>query len=183
MSIDGLQPWLVATFSQAKPVAKLMNTHWAWPICETLHFFGLSLLIGAIGTFDLRLMGIAKNIPIGALHRMIRWGIFGYCINIITGSMFLMTAPDQYFYNPSFHFKVLFMGVAGINILVFYTTMYSKVRTLAPGQPAPAPARLIGALSLTMWICVIIAGRLLTFYRPGICTEAAPTFPFYCIPR
>jgi hypothetical protein len=181
--MNGFQPWLVATLGSAKPVATLMNTHWAWPICETLHFFGLSLLIGAIGTFDLRLLGIAKQIPIGALHRVIRWGIFGYCINIITGSMFLMAAPDQYIYNPSFHFKILFMGLAGLNVIAFYSTMYSKVRILPPGVQAPRPARFIAGASLALWIGVIIAGRMLTFYRPAACMEKVQTFPFYCVPQ
>jgi hypothetical protein len=56
--MDALQPWLVDTLRRATPVAHLMRTHWAWPICESLHFLGLSMLIGAIGIFDLRLIGI-----------------------------------------------------------------------------------------------------------------------------
>ncbi|MEP7353905.1 MAG: hypothetical protein ABI824_11800 [Acidobacteriota bacterium] len=165
-----------------RPVYLLMNTHWAWPICETLHFFGLSLLIGSIGAFDLRLLGLAKNIPISAMHRFIRWGIFGYMLNICTGAMFLMAAPDQYIYNPSFHFKVLFMAVAGLNVLAFYSTMYTRVRTLAPGATAPLPARFMAMISLSMWIGVIIGGRMLTFYRPAACEQKVQTFPFYCSP-
>ena len=91
---------------------------------ESVHFLGLSLLIGAIGLFDLRLLGLAKRIPIAALHRLIPWGLTGYGINIVSGAMFLMTEPDQYIYNPAFHFKLLFMGVAGFNALAFYLLAY-----------------------------------------------------------
>ena len=160
-----------------------MRTHWAWPICETLHFFGLSLLIGAIGTFDLRLIGIGKRIPIAALHRVIPWGISGYVLNMATGAMFLMAEPDQYIYNPSFHFKILFMMVAGLNVLAFYSVVFWKVRILPPGVSTPLSAKLIGVVSLSMWIGVIIAGRLLTFYRPGVCMTATHSFPFYCVPQ
>jgi len=181
--MEAFQPWLVDTLRSAKPVGQLMHTHWAWPICETLHFFGLSLLIGAIGTFDLRLIGIGKKIPIAALHRVIPWGIGGYVLNMATGAMFLMAEPDQYIYNPSFHFKILFMMVAGLNVLAFYSVVFWKVRALPPGVSTPLGAKLIGAMSLSMWIGVIIAGRLLTFYRPGVCMTAALSFPFYCVPQ
>jgi hypothetical protein len=181
--MDAFQPWLVKTLASAKPVAHLMRTHWAWPICETLHFLGLSMLIGAIGTFDLRLMGIGKRIPIAALHRVIPWGIAGYLLNMTTGAMFLMTEPDQYIYNPSFHFKILFMIVAGLNVLAFYSVVFWKVRVLPAGVDTPLSAKFIGAVSLSMWIGVIIAGRMLTFYRPGVCGAETLAFPFYCIPR
>ncbi|MBZ5632765.1 MAG: hypothetical protein LAO55_06490 [Acidobacteriia bacterium] len=181
--MEAFQPWLVDTLRSVKPVAHLMRTHWAWPICESLHFLGLSMLIGAIGTFDLRLMGIGKKIPIAELHRVIPWGIAGYVLNICTGLMFLMTEPDQYIYNPSFHFKILFMTVAGLNVLAFYSVVFWKVRVLPPGVSTPLSAKLIGAVSLSMWIGVIIAGRMLTFYRPGICMTAALSFPFYCVPQ
>jgi len=181
--MEAFQPWLVDTLRSAKPVGHLMRTHWAWPICETLHFFGLSLLIGAIGTFDLRLIGIGKRIPIAALHRVIPWGISGYVLNMATGAMFLMAEPDQYIYNPSFHFKILFMMVAGLNVLAFYSVVFWKVRILPPGVSTPLSAKLIGVVSLSMWIGVIIAGRLLTFYRPGVCMTATHSFPFYCVPQ
>ena len=34
---------------------------WAWPLGETFHFFGIILLIGGVGMFDLRLLGVAKR--------------------------------------------------------------------------------------------------------------------------
>ena len=40
-----------------------MTGWWEWPIAESLHFIGLSMLIGTVGVFDLRLMGLGKQIP------------------------------------------------------------------------------------------------------------------------
>ncbi len=180
--MDYFQPWLVATLASAKTVAAIMRTKWGWPACETLHFLGLSMLIGAIGVFDLRLLGVAKRIPIAALHRVIPWGISGYVLNLLTGLMFLMTEPDQYIYNPSFHFKILFMGIAGLNVLAFYSAVFRKVRVLGLGAATPWPAKLIAGASLFCWIGVIVCGRMLTFYRPGLCGRQPTHFPFYCIP-
>ena len=151
---------------------------------ESIHFVGLSLLVGTILLFDLRMLGMARRIRMSTLHRLIPWGVLGYGINVTSGSMFLMTEPDQYLYNPAFHFKVLFMAIAGLNILVFYlTTTWRRVQGLGPGDAAPRLARIVAGTSLCVWIGVIICGRLLTFYRPTSCGPEGPGFLAECIPR
>lgn len=177
------QVWLVRALSSVHPVADLMRTKWGWPAAESIHFIGLSLLIGCIGLFDLRLLGVGKRIPVAALHKLIPWGLAGYGINIVSGLGFLMTEPDQYIYNPSFHFKLLFMGIAGVNALSFYLLLYRKVTSRDAPDDTPRLAKVIAATSLCMWIGVIVGGRLLTFYRPGPCGAGGPGFLAECIPR
>jgi hypothetical protein len=160
---------LVTFIDQHSPVADLMRTHWAWPIAESLHFLGLCLLVGAVGSFDLRLLGVARRVPIAAMHRLIPWGILGFAINASTGVLFLLTEPDQYLYNPSFHFKVLALAIAGVNASLFYITSYRQVFGRAATLEAPRRAKAIALVSLCAWITVIVCGRMLTFYRPGPC--------------
>jgi hypothetical protein len=147
-------------------LSHLMHSQWAWPIAESLHFFGLALLLGTVGLFDLRLLGFAKPIPLSALHRLIPWGITGYLINVITGISFFAAEPDQYLYNPSFQIKMAFMTLAGTNVLLFYLTMFRRVTSCGPGEDAPMAARIMGGASLVFWIGVLSCGRLLTFFRP-----------------
>jgi hypothetical protein len=93
-----------------------------------------------------------------------------------------MTEPDQYVYNPAFHFKMLFMAVAGCNVAAFYLT--TSRRTMGPGagEDAPRAAKIMAVISLCAWIAVIICGRLLTFYRPGDCGPQGPGIIDECIP-
>ena len=136
-----------------------------WAVLETLHFLGLSLLIGTIGLFDFRLLGMAKGLPPGLLSRLIPWGIAGFGLNVITGILFFVGEPKNYVYNPAFYFKMTFVVLAGINVLVFYLTLAKKVEALGPGDDAPLGAKVVGAVSLLLWIGVMSAGRLLTFYH------------------
>jgi hypothetical protein len=170
------QVWLVATLMSAKPIGRLMHTRWGWPAAESIHFLGLSLLVGTILLFDLRLLGLGRRISIAALHKLIPWGIGGYAVNLVSGSFFLMAEPDQYIYNPAFHFKMLFMAVAGFNALSFY--LVAARRTMGPGaaEDVPRAAKIIAVTSVLMWIAVIVCGRLLTFYRPGVCGPEGPGF-------
>lgn len=180
--MSSLQVWLVTTLARDTPVSDLMRTAWAWPIAESLHFLGLCLLIGTVGTFDLRLLGVAKRVPIAALHRLIPWGILGFALNATTGLMFILTDPDQYIYNAAFHLKVLFLGVAGLNASAFYLTSYRQVFASGATLVAPRRARLIAAVSLCMWVGVIVCGRMITFYRPGPCAEGSSPVILACSP-
>jgi hypothetical protein len=140
---------------------------WLWPLCETLHYLGLSILLGTVGLFDLRVLGFARGIPYGAIHRLIPWGIAGYGVNVLTGIVFFVGHPDQYFYNNAFRLKVLLMAAAGLNVLAFYgSSSFRELSKLAPAAPAPLRARVIAGASLGLWVGVLICGRLLTFFRP-----------------
>lgn len=144
----------------------LMNSAWGWPTVESLHFLGLSMLIGAVGLFDLRMLGLARGIPMGALHRMIPWGVGGYVLNAVTGFLFVTSAPDQYLFNPAFQIKLSLMAVAGLNVLFFYRFVFARVQT-SPGEAhAPRSAKVAAAVSLACWVGVIVCGRLITYYRP-----------------
>ena len=53
----------LANWLTSSALGEFMRGWWQWPIAESLHFMGLSMLIGTVGLFDLRLMGIARKIP------------------------------------------------------------------------------------------------------------------------
>jgi hypothetical protein len=177
-----LQIWIYHTFRAMHWATPFMTSKWGWPFCETVHFFGLSLLIGTIGMFDLRLLGMGKRIPVGALHRLIPWGVSGYVLALLTGIMFLATEPDQYIFNSAFQWKILFMATAGLNMATFYLAVFRRAKKIGSGEDAELPAKLIAALSLFLWIGVIVFGRMLTFYRPADCGSDPATFISTCIP-
>jgi hypothetical protein len=157
------EAWIRSTF-----LHRFVQAHsWMWPTLETLHYLGLSTLIGTVGLFDLRVLGMGTSIRPAALHRLVPIGVAAYCLNILTGICFLSAFPEQYFYNPSFWWKGLFMAVAGVNVAVFYLSpAFRDVKALPPGAEAPLYAKVMAGTSLGAWIGVLICGRLLTFFRP-----------------
>ncbi len=144
----------------------MMNSPWGWPIVESLHFFGLCLLIGTVGLFDLRMLGLAREISLPDLHKLVPLGVLGYLMNVATGILFLSTAPDQYIYNPAVQSKLLFMLIAGVNVLFFYATTAQHMKAGQYSQRIENRAKLMGAISLSCWCAVIVCGRLITYYRP-----------------
>jgi hypothetical protein len=178
------QYWFEQTVSQVTPVRLFMQTSWGWPATESVHFIGLTLLFGSIAVWDLRLLGLGRGVPISAFHRLVPFAVAGFAINVVTGSMFVMAEANQYVYNRAFQFKLLFLALAGLNVLIFYVTMFRRVATSGAGAAPPPLARLNGALSLAFWMAVIICGRLITFYRPTRCRPGeAIAFVADCIIR
>ena len=162
----GMEAWEIWVRSTALSHFVLAHELWVWPVLEMLHYFGLSMLFGTVGLFDLRVLGLLKRIPIGALHRLVPFGLAGYALNLLTGLAFFSAHPDQYAYNTAFRWKLVFMSLAAINVVAFYTTAFKELRVLPPRAPAPPLARALTAVSLVCWIAVLSCGRLLTFYRP-----------------
>lgn len=147
-------------------IQALMTTRWGWPIAECFHFIGLCLLFGTVGFFDLRMLGVVRGIELRALHRMIPFGIAGFCISVITGLMFVAATPDQYLHNPAFLTKMTFMLLAGTNMTLFYAIAARTVWLTGAAQLPPWPARVFGAVSLLCWVAVITCGRVITAFRP-----------------
>jgi len=149
----------------------VMAIPWAWPLAETFHFIGLCLLIGIVGMFDLRILGVAKGLPIGSLKRLLPWGVFGFLLCLVTGALFVLgiganlyndNAYDVIARDEYLQVKLVFIALAGLNLLAFYLTGMSRtVDRLATGDDAPLLAKVIAATSLFLWIGVIVFGRLI----------------------
>lgn len=157
--LDAFVQWV-----QATPVSAWINrSTWIWPLCETLHFIGLSLLVGIAGFFDLRLMGFFRRVSVAAARDLMPLALAGFAINVVTGLVFLTGLPAQYAHNRMWWFKVGFIMLAGLNALLYETTLSAKVLALEPDGDTPVAVKLIGLVSLVSWLAVLYSGRMLPF--------------------
>jgi divalent metal cation (Fe/Co/Zn/Cd) transporter len=79
---------------------------------------------------------------------------------IITGSLLFISEPVKCYENISFRFKVLFLFVAGINILIFHSSkIYRHMSEWEWSENPPRAAKMAGWISLISWGIVIIVGR------------------------
>jgi hypothetical protein len=144
------------------------QVRWLWPLCETLHFAGLALLLGVAGMFDLRLLGFMKRVSIAAVQEFMPWALVGFVVNLTTGLVFVISEPAQYFSNPTWWVKVAFLIVSGLNALIFQLAFSRRVNAIGPGENTPASFKIIGAVSLAGWLGVLWAGRMLPFIGASV---------------
>jgi uncharacterized membrane protein len=137
------------------------GTKWMWPTCETLHFIGLSLLMGIVLLVDLRMLGVIRRISFPVLHRLLPWGILGFGINVLTGLLFFIGQPDQYIKSVPFQWKMALVLIAGANALYF--TMFDEVWVLAPEDEAPMQAKVAAGSAVVLWVAIMWCGNMLPF--------------------
>jgi hypothetical protein len=146
----------------AAAVQDLVTTRpWVWPAAETLHFIGLSLLFGVLFAVNLRLLGGLRGVSFAAMHRMLPWGMLGFGVNLVTGMLFFIAAPEQYTANAPFFWKMICLMVAGVDLL--YLTVFDKIWALEPGDEAATFDKAIAATAIVAWVGVIYWGRMLPF--------------------
>lgn len=137
------------------------NTPWMWPTCETMHFVGLSLLIGVVLLVDLRVLGLIKGVSFPSLHRLLPWAAFGFGVNVVTGMLFFVGIPGQYINNPAFYWKIGLVMLAGLNAVYF--TVLEEPWELGPGEDAPLTAKIAAASAMLLWCGVMYYGSMLPF--------------------
>jgi hypothetical protein len=139
----------------------VVGAPWMWPSCETLHFIGLSLLIGVVLLVDMRMLGFMKSIPFSAIHRLMPWAILGFGINVLTGMAFFVGAPEQYTQNIAFQWKIALVLIAGLNALYF--TVLDEAWEIKAGDDAPLTAKVMALAAISLWVGVMYCGSMLPF--------------------
>lgn len=139
---------------------------WLFPAVETVHLLAMILLVGAIGTFDLRLLGflMPRQSVSELAGRLLPCAWAGFAVQVVTGTLlFASDAPQKYYDNPALVIKLLLIFLAGVNVLVFHATVYRRVATWHDARATPIGARLAGCVSLLLWAGVVAAGRWIGF--------------------
>ena len=149
---------------QTSLATAISESVWLFPIIEGSHILALPLSVGMILMFDLRLLGLAfQGASASRLMRdVLRWSKFGFVVVLITGVLLFMTQATKAYDNVFFRTKMVFLLVLAINAAVYQVVLYTKMEQWDAGR-APLGARICGALSLVVWIGVIICGRTMAY--------------------
>jgi hypothetical protein len=138
----------------------MVNSTWAWPAAETVHFLGLSLSFGVLLAVNLRLLGVTPQMAFADVHRLLPWGMLGFGVNLITGMLFFVGQPGQYVASAPFQWKIVFLMIAAANYL--YLTVFTKPWT-GDRLDSSMADKAMAVSSLVAWLAVLYAGRMLPF--------------------
>jgi hypothetical protein len=146
------------------PVSRLVgnyvrDTPWTWIAGETLHFIGLTLLIGVVLLIDLKIFGFLPAVSYATLDRLLPWAILGFGLNTVTGMLFYAAAYYQYHSNPAFYWKLGFILAAALNTLIFTFDQGWETE----GRPAPVHSKALAGTALVLWVGVMFWGSMLPF--------------------
>ncbi|WP_218145326.1 DUF6644 family protein [Parapedobacter koreensis] len=137
---------------------------WAYPALEIIHIVGIVMLVGAAFLFDLRLLGFSKNLPLPILSRhLLPWSARGLLVIIPSGMLLFLTNATSLAFDPTFWLKLVLLGAAGLNALVFHQIIINRHIKPKIQESPPFGAKICALFSIIVWIAVIACGRLLAY--------------------
>ncbi|WP_411273162.1 DUF6644 family protein [Daejeonella sp.] len=135
---------------------------WLYPALEIVHIVGIALLVGAAFMFDLRLLGLSKDLPVSGLARhLLPWSRRGLWLIIPSGILLFSTNAKSLIADPTFGLKMVLLIVAAVNVLIFHRFIF---KSIPEDQTRLSPyGRLSAVVSILLWISIIVCGRLLAY--------------------
>jgi uncharacterized protein DUF6644 len=138
-----------------------------FPLIETAHVLAIVLITGAIVTVDLRILGvILRQVPLARITRtLLPYTWYGFGLMAVTGLPLFAAEAAKLYGNPAFRVKLLLLGLAGVNALLFHRTAGRGIEQWDP-QRTPSPqARAFAGVSVMLWAGVIVSGRLIAVFH------------------
>lgn len=130
-----------------------------FPALETIHLFGLVLLMGTTVLLSLRLLGVMMpRQPVAELaHELASYATGGLLIMLASGALMFIATAVRCYSNASFWVKMSALAAA----LLFHFTVFRKA-VHSPRAPERRD-KLVGCAALILWFSVAAAGRSIGF--------------------
>ena len=127
-----------------------------YPALEVIHITGIALLIGNLILLECRVWGLGRELPMAALARLaLTLSLSGFGLAVFSGALMFASQPLELIANRVFVIKMGFLTLAGANAGLFHARDgLSKLDGVARAQTA---------LSLGLWLAVIICGRWIAY--------------------
>lgn len=155
---------LLQTLAGTPLAAALRQNQTLYIFANAGHILSLALLVGAIVTLDLRILGLFGETRFSDLGPpLARVAATGLVLAVITGVLLFSVRPDEYLQNPAFLTKLGLVAVGIANAVLLHTgrPWRAAVRFGETGRLLRAAA----VLSLAVWAGAILAGRWIGFLQ------------------
>ena len=161
MDITSLIAWLEASAL----ATGIRNSLYLFPLIESVHVIGLTMVFGTVAIVDLRLLGLASTRRrfSAVAADVFKWTWMAFAVAVATGALMFVTNADTYYHSPYFRAKMALLALSGANLLLFELTARRSVGAWDHNAAAPAAGRAAAVVSLVIWLGVIVLGRWVGF--------------------
>lgn len=153
---DTLTDWMISLEQSGLGQAARASV-WLYPSANLIHVLGAALLLGSIATFD---MAVLRRNPAAAALANIAIPIaaFGLLLQVVSGGVLLAAEASALVRNPAFQLKMAMLLIGIVNVVAFHLLAGGGLRRGDLGKARP-----FAALSLAVWVAVLLAGRAIAY--------------------
>lgn len=152
--------------SQSDLVRWVAESDYGYPWVLTAHAIGMAFVVGIMLVFDLRVLGLATQIPLSVLRRFFIVAWIGFAINLTSGTLLFLANYTAFIKNTAFITKIslLIVGALGTWGLTREIYVRSPIVTGSAGiETTTQRARMFAAILVVIWLGAITAGRIVGY--------------------
>ena len=143
----------------------VQNTPWVIPTVQTIHILGISVVLATMAMLDLRMLGLAgRRHPVNSLAaRFIPPVWVALVVLALTGLVLIVGEPERELLNNAFRLKMLLVAAAAVILGFVQSTLKEGENFWSMTTGRQTLARVIGILSLSIWLVIAICGRWIAY--------------------
>jgi hypothetical protein len=158
-------PAIFVALEQSAFASAIRQSVWLYPAANVGHIVALFCFAGAVTIIDVRLLGGMSATSPARLIAQARWFAVGaLAVMAVTGFMLFSAEASHISLNPIFQFKLALIGAGLFNVGLYEFAGKRAIEGVAPGAVIPAQARMVGLISLVIWIAVAACGRSIAYF-------------------
>ncbi len=139
----------------------LRESDWGFFFPLILHSLAMGVVVGINLAVSLRVLGVAPGVPLSRLARFYPLMWWGALTILLSGLLLLLAYPAKALTNPVFYLKLACIAGA-LAIALYFLKKWMSGRVSDAGE-LPVSVRVLGALSLVLWVLGVGAGRFLAY--------------------
>lgn len=142
----------------------LQNVDWLVPAIQTMHILAVALVISSVLLLSLAVFGLhGREQPLARAIERFSPGIgWGLPVLLVSGALMITAEPDRALPNPAFQLKMALLLVA-TTLTWTYTRRLRRAPAAGPDAPRSLALRTVAAVSLGLWLAVLVAGRWIAY--------------------
>src|SRR5690242_15221181 len=140
----------------------IVGSLFAFPVILTLHAIGMGFAAGLGAMIALRILGVARHVPLSELRRFLPVLWAGFWLNAASGVLLLIGYPTKALTNPVFYLKLTLIAIAMVLVKRISGRL---IRDADQGESTVISTglRRLAMVSLACWAGAVTAGRLLAY--------------------
>jgi len=152
--LSWLEQTALARYVQENPVG--------YPLVLTTHAVGMAVLAGIVLMINFRVLGFARTVPLHYFQRLLQLALVGFVLNLVSGVMLFVADASTHAANVAFLVKIALL-ITGGTLTIALARRLAFAGGVEPASREFDTTRQLAAVSVLVWVGVIVAGRLIAY--------------------